>query len=88
MSGLSLLSDGTTSIGEKKHGKSQKENEITESQNDHFHSQVALNQNPQCSHSTKSQVDLVKSPILIEAQRQSSGFNQNSRGLTDMNMTP
>ena len=31
--GLSLLSYGTTSIGEKKHGKSQKEHEITESQN-------------------------------------------------------
>ena len=33
LSGLSLLSDGTTSIGEQKHGKSQKEHEITESQN-------------------------------------------------------
>lgn len=87
LSGLSLLSDGTTSIGEQKHGKPQKEQEITESQNGHFHSQVALNQIPQRSHSTKSQADLVKSPILTEAQRQSSGFNQNSRGLTDMNMT-
>ena len=33
LSGLSLLYDGTTSIGEQKHGKSQKEHEITESQN-------------------------------------------------------
>ena len=31
--GLSLLSDGTTSIGEKIHVKSQKKHEITESQN-------------------------------------------------------
>lgn len=87
LSGLTLLSDGTTSIGEQKHAKSQIEQEITESHNDHFHSQVALNQNPQRSHSTKSQAELVKSPILTEAQRQSSGFNQNSRGLADMNMT-
>ena len=33
LSSLSLLSDGTTCIGEKKHGKSQKKHEITESQN-------------------------------------------------------
>lgn len=88
LSGLTLSSDETTSIEEQNHAKSQIEQEITETQNDHFHHQVALNQNPQRSHSTKSQAELVKAPIFPEAQRQSfSGFNQNTRGLADMNMT-